>query len=48
MTLTCTVWFAGPIRDLKSAVVFLIPALFRSLRTKIYANVTKKNQQKDV
>lgn len=47
-TLTCTVCFAGWVKHLKSAAVFVIPTLCRSLRAKIYANSTKKTQHKDV
>lgn len=35
-------WFVGQARDSKSAVVFMIPALFRRLKAKIHANLIKK------
>lgn len=35
-------WFVGQVRDLRSTVVFMIPALFRRLKAKIHANLTKK------
>lgn len=34
-------WFVGQVRDLRSAVVFMILALFRRSMAKIYANLTK-------